>query len=514
MRKALNIITSIVLALSIMLGIATPVLGQRCKCSERGTRIIQPTSVTIPTGNGLWVRRDGSQDPEMTGPLGVTADGIPATFERTTDAASNALLGLYSNRATPTSLDEGYTSLYLNDDGSTKVEFARFTWMAFDATAASKDTNLIFSGYKDNNFIALLSLMAGTDTALFNINVRLPVGTVSAPALRGPDADTGFYWGPGGGTSARIAVDGADVLTCTAGAVTAAQPVHAPAGTKTLPGLAFDDQGDGSGNWDTGFFAQAAKGSAIMHATVNDTDVASYEESGITFFQNLNVDGNVVLGKGASGNTTTYRGMDSWTSQIGFTWNLDGNNIWDNSGFATNWKGGWNYTGLLGADYNPGSDTDTDIVTIGVTETPRIFWNESDDSFESTKPIITPTARSPIVVVFSGTANPYFSTTNAAYTTVAIFPFGGTTALGTPSAIKAIGFKDANPTSWDLRVLDITNTTTIAEATGNTGTAPQLVSAGALSNLPAGEAMFEFQIKRAGGVVADNVFAHSASIIF
>lgn len=38
-----------------------------------------------------------------------------------------------------------------------------------------------------------------------------------------------------------------------------------------------------------------------------------------------------------------------------------------------------------GIDYNPGSDIDTDIITVGVTGSPRVFWDESDDEFESTK---------------------------------------------------------------------------------------------------------------------------------
>ena len=123
-------------------------------------------------------------------------------------------------------------------------------------------------------------------------------------------------------------------------------------------------------------------------------------------------------------------------------------------------------------------------------------------------------ARSPIVVMLGGGTDPYFSTSNAAYTTAGVFLFGGTDDLGLLTSIEAIGFKEANPTSWDWRLLDITNATTIAEVTGNTGTAPEISTDGTPTNLPAAQAMFEFQVRRAGGIVADNVFVHSATIEF
>ena len=45
---------------------------------------------------------------------------------------------------------------------------------------------------------------------------------------------------------------------------------------------------------------------------------------------------------------------------------------------------GISMNGLVGIDYNPGSDADTDIITVGVTGTPRVFWDESQDAFSST----------------------------------------------------------------------------------------------------------------------------------
>jgi len=44
--------------------------------------------------------------------------------------------------------------------------------------------------------------------------------------------------------------------------------------------------------------------------------------------------------------------------------------------------------GTAGLDVNPGSDTDADLITVGVTGAPKLFWDESADQFEATKPII------------------------------------------------------------------------------------------------------------------------------
>lgn len=40
-------------------------------------------------------------------------------------------------------------------------------------------------------------------------------------------------------------------------------------------------------------------------------------------------------------------------------------------------------SGANGLDYNPGSDTDVDILTVGVTGTPKLYWDESQSTFRS-----------------------------------------------------------------------------------------------------------------------------------
>jgi hypothetical protein len=127
---------------------------------------------------------------------------------------------------------------------------------------------------------------------------------------------------------------------------------------------------------------------------------------------------------------------------------------------------------------------------------------------------ITIPIQMPIEIMFAGGTNSDFNTVSATYVQAGIFRFGGTTTLSTPTKIKAIGWKDAATTSWDMQVIDITNSLTIVTKTGNTGNIPEIVDLGALSNLPASEAMFEVQLKRAGGTGGNMVHIHSLSVEF
>ena len=38
-----------------------------------------------------------------------------------------------------------------------------------------------------------------------------------------------------------------------------------------------------------------------------------------------------------------------------------------------------------GVDVNPGSDKDADLITVGVSGTPKVYWDESEEQFHSTK---------------------------------------------------------------------------------------------------------------------------------
>lgn len=120
----------------------------------------------------------------------------------------------------------------------------------------------------------------------------------------------------------------------------------------------------------------------------------------------------------------------------------------------------------------------------------------------------------PIEIMFAGGTSSDLNTVSATYVRAGVFRFGGTNTLGTPTKIKVVGWKDAATTSWDLQILDITNVTTIAVKTGNTGNSPEIVDMGTLSNLPTAEAMFEAQLKRAGGTGGNMVHVNALSIEF
>ena len=76
------------------------------------------------------------------------------------------------------------------------------------------------------------------------------------------------------------------------------------------------------------------------------------------------------------------------------------------------------------------------------------------------------------------------------------FRFGGTTALGTPSAITIIAFN--NNTSSDAKVYDLTNSLEICTVNFTNGSFA-IIDMGTLSNLPTGEAIWELQTQHTGG---------------
>lgn len=60
---------------------------------------------------------------------------------------------------------------------------------------------------------------------------------------------------------------------------------------------------------------------------------------------------------------------------------------WDESETAFSVDAGLIMAGAVGVDVNPGSDTDADLITVGVTGSPKISWDESADAFGFSKGI-------------------------------------------------------------------------------------------------------------------------------
>ncbi len=96
------------------------------------------------------------------------------------------------------------------------------------------------------------------------------------------------------------------------------------------------------------------------------------------------------------------------------------------------------------------------------------------------------------------------TTANREYQVAQSFPFIGTSkvVLESISVIAVQSGGDSNVT-FDIRIHDVTNNTTIAEITGLNAPTKGIFSVGSLSNLPSGQAVFDLEIRRSGTVSND-----------
>ena len=101
-------------------------------------------------------------------------------------------------------------------------------------------------------------------------------------------------------------------------------------------------------------------------------------------------------------------------------------------------------------------------------------------------------------------------TDNTSYTTLSVFIFPGSTSFDI-SAAKVVSRMDSGPTSYDIRIQDITNALTVATA-NFTNLLDEINDMGTLSNLPVAESIFEIQIKRNGGSGGNQIYLRSAQL--
>jgi hypothetical protein len=123
-------------------------------------------------------------------------------------------------------------------------------------------------------------------------------------------------------------------------------------------------------------------------------------------------------------------------------------------------------------------------------------------------------ASAPQENLLGGSDLDYARTFSASYETLATMHFAGSTIRGTPSKMKVVAHKTSTITSYNIKIVDITNANTIVESTGNTDTVPSIVDLGALSSIPAGEAIFEIQAHRVGGSGGTDVRLYAFTIEF
>lgn len=117
MRKADHTripLEAILFALGLIIGIAVSATAE--------SRLVGAAGITQGTADSLYVKRDGSLDPDITGNLAVTVAGNPATLTNTTDAVASTLFEFYMNRGTGASNDELQLDFYFDDDASAKVK--------------------------------------------------------------------------------------------------------------------------------------------------------------------------------------------------------------------------------------------------------------------------------------------------------------------------------------------------------------------------------------------------------
>lgn len=100
---------------------------------------------------------------------------------------------------------------------------------------------------------------------------------------------------------------------------------------------------------------------------------------------------------------------------------------------------------------------------------------------------------------------------SSTYEVVRDLIFPGTTAYGTPTAAKIIGFVDPS-TTGQVRLYDVTNKQIIAESATFVNETKAILDFGTLSNLPAGEAIFEIQVVRVSGSGSNGVYTRSFRI--
>lgn len=86
-------------------------------------------------------------------------------------------------------------------------------------------------------------------------------------------------------------------------------------------------------------------------------------------------------------------------------------------------------------------------------------------------------------------------TSNTTYTSLTTFIYSGSDSIGTIDYIDILGYMDSSNTSYDVKIVNISNNTIIAEKTGLKNDTIQKIDMGTISNVPTSEAIFELQLK-------------------
>lgn len=94
---------------------------------------------------------------------------------------------------------------------------------------------------------------------------------------------------------------------------------------------------------------------------------------------------------------------------------------------------------------------------------------------------------------------PFLYSVNAAatYTATCRFIYFGSSSTSIVK-IEAVAYKDPTATTFDIKVINLTNSLTIAEVLAQTASTSAIIDLGTIANIPTTKTMLEVQVRRNG----------------
>ncbi len=143
-----------------------------CIIGSAGAGAFQPLDATLTALAALswssghnFLTFTAADTVSLTNTISMAGAGL--RLVNTTDAATNQVLRLESDRATPAANDAGYASGYLSDSAGNQDEFFRLTWRGADVTSGSEDCEALF-GFIASGSLANKWIMDGSAFSPFN----------------------------------------------------------------------------------------------------------------------------------------------------------------------------------------------------------------------------------------------------------------------------------------------------------------------------------------------------------
>ncbi len=265
-----------------------------------------------------------------------------------------------------------------------------------DVKAISIDyiTGAIALGQDEGIILLNIDELDATGGEVFGIEILSTEGSANifglkAGALVGPiHQDSGVFVNPTTGTDNTPSTDVPAMIDGSTGTTTAIMEaddeyiiIGASVAFQELE-LVITTPASGGGVAPTFWYSTAGTGQFTQFTPVDGTN--GLRNSGVISWEADDLVGHVaddvtgtfdikVIRTRNTLSTSPVLGYAKIASVVEYVWDKEGNvNI---NSLAT---------GVDGVDYNPGSDINTDIVTVGVTGAPRIYWDEAADEFVST----------------------------------------------------------------------------------------------------------------------------------